>query len=60
MGVPKKKTTRMKKGNRRSHHHVTPNAYVKCDNCGDLKLPHVVCPACGYYKKVQVIKKTEL
>ncbi|MCD8491770.1 MAG: 50S ribosomal protein L32 [Geovibrio sp.] len=60
MGVPKKKTTRRKKGHRRSHHHATAHSFGKCENCGELKLPHRVCPSCGYYKKVQVIKTAEI
>ncbi|MFR3991873.1 MAG: 50S ribosomal protein L32 [Angelakisella sp.] len=27
--------------------------------CGSFKLPHRVCPACGYYKGVEVIKVEE-
>ncbi len=60
MAQPKKKTSRMKKGNRRSHHKATAMAYVKCENCGELKLTHRVCPACGYYKDQQVVEKEEL
>lgn len=60
MGAPKKKTTRLKRGHRRSHHHVKSGAFVKCNNCGELKIPHSVCPACGYYKKEQVLEVSEL
>ena len=28
---------------------------AKCKNCGATKLPHHVCPVCGYYKGKQVI-----
>lgn len=30
-------------------------ATSKCNNCGKTKLPHRVCPHCGYYKGKQVI-----
>lgn len=33
-------------------------ALVKCPNCGSFKIPHRVCPECGYYKgKPVIIKK---
>jgi large subunit ribosomal protein L32 len=35
----------------------------KCSNCGEPKLPHKVCPECGFYNGKLVIprkvKKTE-
>jgi large subunit ribosomal protein L32 len=34
---------------RRSHHALTPSAYVECKSCGELKRPHNVCQACGHY-----------
>jgi len=60
MGVPKGKTSKSKVGSRRSHHSAKTRQGVKCDNCGELKLPHNVCPACGYYDKKQVIEAEEL
>ena len=60
MCVPKNKTSRHKKGSRRSHHHATTMAYSKCSNCGELKLNHRVCPECGHYNKKQVITTDEL
>lgn len=44
---------------RRSHHALlTPNV-ATCPNCGELKLPHVICDTCGYYKGKEVIKSKE-
>lgn len=60
MGVPKKKTTRLRKGNRRSHHRATSMTYAKCDNCGELKLAHRVCGDCGHYNNEKVVEKEEL
>ncbi|MBQ2752184.1 MAG: 50S ribosomal protein L32, partial [Oscillospiraceae bacterium] len=31
----------------------------KCTQCGELKMPHRVCPVCGYYKGREVIKVEE-
>ena len=50
MPNPKKKTSRRMRGNRRSHHRVAMVKPVKCVNCGELVMPHRVCPSCGYYK----------
>ncbi|HEX67736.1 50S ribosomal protein L32 [Candidatus Calescamantes bacterium] len=56
MGVPKRKTSKSRKGMRRSHHHLTPPPLVKCSHCHQLKPPHQVCPNCGYYRGRKVIE----
>ncbi len=49
MALPKKKTSKSKKGMRRSHDQIpTPN-FIYCE-CGEATLPHRVCPDCGTYK----------
>ena len=30
-----------------------------CSHCGELKLPHVVCNSCGYYKKGKLCTNQE-
>ena len=49
MAVPKKKTTKSRRNMRRAHDALTASAYGECPNCGELKRPHHVCAACGYY-----------
>lgn len=49
MAVPKKKTSRHRKGKRRSHHRLPPLNLSRCSRCGKACLPHAVCDACGYY-----------
>ncbi len=49
MAVPKKKVSKSRRDQRRSHHRLTPAAYVECANCGEMKRPHHVCQSCGYY-----------
>lgn len=49
MAVPKKKTSRHRKGKRRSHHRLPALHLSKCSRCGKACLPHAVCDACGYY-----------
>ena len=63
MGVPKSKITRSKRGLRRAHDRITSRQYGECSNCGEFKLSHHVCDACGYYgsgnKQKRVINKIE-
>ncbi len=56
MAVPKKKVSKSRRNMRRSHHALASPASVECANCGELKRPHHVCPACGYYNGRAVAK----
>ena len=59
MAVPKKRTSKRRKGMRRSHHAISFNASItECSNCGALKLSHHVCEECGYYRGRQIIDVT--
>ena len=55
MAVPRSKISRSKRGSRRSHDSVKAAAYNECPNCGELKRPHHVCGACGYYRDREVV-----
>jgi len=55
MAVPKSKITNSRRGNRRSHDALVADNPNECPNCGELKRPHHVCGACGYYSERQVI-----
>ena len=59
MAVPKKKVSKSRRGNRRSHDSLNFRTVVECPNCGAEKLPHQVCPSCGFYNKKEVVRKTE-
>jgi large subunit ribosomal protein L32 len=60
MAVPKKRTSKSRKGMRRSHDALKFTAAVHdCPNCGELKLYHHVCAGCGQYRGEQVIGNTE-
>ncbi|MCX8035325.1 MAG: 50S ribosomal protein L32 [Candidatus Dojkabacteria bacterium] len=51
--LPKKRHSKSRRNNRRSHHVRIARELVslsKCSNCGALKKPHRVCSNCGYYK----------
>jgi large subunit ribosomal protein L32 len=56
MAVPKKKTTRARKGTRRAHQGLSPLNLSLCPHCKQPILPHHVCPNCGYYKGKEVTK----
>jgi large subunit ribosomal protein L32 len=51
MAVPKKKTSKAKSRSRRAANwRLGPPARSVCPRCSAVKLPHVVCPNCGWYK----------
>lgn len=57
MTTPKRKTTRSKRDMRRANHDKVAAANViACEKCGDVKLAHRACPACGHYKGRKVIE----
>ena len=49
MAVPKRKVSPSRRGMRRSHDALKPEAFHECPNCGELKRPHNMCQACGHY-----------
>jgi large subunit ribosomal protein L32 len=55
MAVPRKKTSRMKRGNRRSADALTPPAYVEDKQSGNLRRPHHIDLKEGTYNKRQVL-----
>ena len=56
MALPKRRTSKGRRDRRRSHLALQANQLVPCPQCHELRLPHRVCPACGTYKGVEVIK----
>ena len=49
MAVPKSKISKSKRNMRRAHHALKVVNNSECSNCGEPKLPHHVCGACGQY-----------
>ncbi len=57
MAVPKKKTSHMKQAQRRAANwKLKAPALVECPQCRSSRLPHHVCPTCGFYDGREVIK----
>lgn len=51
--VPKRRHSKSRRNNRRSHHVRLAKERValsKCSTCGVLKKPHHICWNCGRYK----------
>ena len=56
MAVPKKKMSKSKSRSRRASAWTLQNPPRSvCPRCATAKLPHVVCPACGWYKNRQAV-----
>ena len=57
MAVPKQKKGRGATHPRRSANmRIAMPAKSTCPQCGAVKLPHRVCPQCGYYRNKEVIQ----
>ena len=54
--LPKRKTSKSRKGERRSHLALKPEALMECPQCHATKLPHQVCKTCGTYDGREVIE----
>ena len=59
--VPQRRTSKTRKRLRRTHYKLELPGMMICPNCGEMKLAHIVCKACGYYdgKQVKEIKVRE-
>ena len=57
MAVPKRRVSKTRRDKRRSSvWKLEAPALSKCTQCGELKMPHRVCPMCGYYKGKEIVK----
>ncbi len=56
MAVPKRKTSKAKRNQRRANWKLTTPNLSKCSKCGELMMPHRVCKACGTYNKKVVVE----
>jgi len=59
MAVPKRRQSKQRQRKRRTHVKAETPAFRSCPRCGDPKLPHRVCPTCGYYRSVQRLEVEE-
>jgi large subunit ribosomal protein L32 len=56
MANPKRRHSRARRNKRRAHDALTSPSLSECTNCHEPKMPHRVCPHCGFYKGRAVIE----
>jgi large subunit ribosomal protein L32 len=56
MAVPKRKKSRSRVASRKGQWKLKPPTNSECPQCHAPKLPHRVCPSCGYYAGREVIE----
>jgi len=54
--LPKRKLSKGRRDRRRAHDALKAKNLVMCSNCGEMRLPHTVCPSCGFYKGREVVE----
>lgn len=60
MPVPKRKNCRARSRKRRGgHKKLTASQVMTCAKCGELKMPHRVCPSCGHYRGKEIMSLEE-
>jgi large subunit ribosomal protein L32 len=60
MPLPKRRHSRARGARRRTHWKLKAPNLVTCPKCSLKKLPHHVCPHCGYYDGKQVIPEDKI
>ena len=59
MPNPKRRHSKARRDRRRSHDALDVMSASTCQNCGIHKMPHRVCPSCGFYRGRQAIRVQE-
>jgi len=54
--LPKRKHSPGRTHRRRSHDALTRVKLVECPSCHNMRLPHHMCPTCGHYRGMTVVK----
>ncbi len=57
--VPKRRISKSRRGNRRSHDALKTFHLVECTECGEMRRTHHVCLSCGTYRGRQVLPVTD-
>ena len=53
--LPKRKLSKCRRDRRRAHDALQAMNLVQCSQCGEMRLPHTVCPNCGHYQGREVV-----
>jgi large subunit ribosomal protein L32 len=54
MPNPKRRHSKTRGAKRRTHDALAPVGMSECPQCHERRLPHRVCPNCGFYRGRQV------
>lgn len=57
--VPKSRRSHREVRLRRTHWRAKLMAATECPQCHEFRLPHRVCPHCGYYNGMRVLEVRE-
>jgi large subunit ribosomal protein L32 len=60
MAVPKRRKSKARRDQRRSHHALAAPARSECPQCHQPKAPHRACRNCGTYRGREVIETEEV
>jgi large subunit ribosomal protein L32 len=55
MPNPKRRHSRTRRDKRRTNWKIRKPALSTCPQCKSRKMPHRVCPTCGYYKGQEIV-----
>ena len=59
MALPKRRQSKARGRKRRTHYKASSVSTRTCSQFNQAKIPHRICPNCGYYKGRAVISVTE-
>ncbi len=59
MPNPKRRHSKARRDRRRTHDALEAMSSTNCANCGAVKLPHRVCPSCGFYRGKLAVRVAE-
>lgn len=54
MPNPKRRHSKSRTARWRAHDALKPVSVAECPQCHEPKLPHRICPHCGYYRGRQI------
>jgi large subunit ribosomal protein L32 len=60
MALPKRRHSRTRGRKRRTGWKLDAPNVVACDHCKQPRLPHHICPHCGYYNGRKVVEPKEV
>lgn len=57
MALPKRRISKARGRKRRSHQGLKAPGHTYCPQCDAPRMPHRVCPNCGFYRGREVVSK---